>query len=330
MSSRSSVGHTLARIGALVGRGLVAAGVLLLLFVGYQLWGTSLNAAGAQKSLHHRYEQLLQAQARSGATTATTAAPGTPAGGPGTPASPTSDPATVDTPGKPAPAAGPAPKIGDPIGQIVIPKLHVNKTMVEGIGDSELHRGPGHYPSTPLPGQKGNAAVAGHRSTYGAPFADVDKLRPGDEITVRTLQGTFRYQVMRDPLIVAPNATEVLDDFGDNRLTLTACHPKYSAAKRIIIQAKLVGDPVPPLAGQTQGHTFRMHLDIGWAPYLPIVEWGLLCAAIWAVTWAASYLLRRRGIGWKRWAPYVAGVPLFLLALWVLFGNISTLLPSNF
>jgi sortase A len=310
-----------AHVALVLGRALIAIGVLLLLFVGYELWGTNLNEASAQKTLEHRYEQLRQSVGASSTTTPTT----------GT-TTPDTDNSTLNLPnGKPAASNGPAPKIGDPIGVIKIPKIHVDKTMVEGVSDAELRRGPGHYPSTPLPGQRGNAGIAGHRTTYGAPFADIDQLEAGDDIVVETVQGTFYYKVMGDPLIVAPTDVQVLDDFGDNRLTLTACHPRYSAAKRIIVQAKLVGPPVQPLAGQHQGQAMRFHIDIGWGQYLPMIRWGLLCAAIWAVTWAASRELDRRfALGWRRWAPYVAGVPVFLLALWAFFGQVSTLLPSNF
>src|SRR3546814_9958345 len=89
-----------------------------------------------------------------------------------------------------------------------------------------------------LPGPEGNAAIAGHRTTYGAPFNRIDELVPGDEIIVQTIQGEFRY-TMTEQLIVSPSQVDVLDDKGDNRLTLAACHPKYSARERIIVVAQL-------------------------------------------------------------------------------------------
>ena len=134
-----------------------------------------------------------------------------------------------------------------------IPTLGVSKTVVEGVRVSDLRKAPGHYPNTVLPGQAGNAAIAGHRTTYGAPFGEIDELVPGNQIFVETIQGRFVYQVVAQGdghghLIVAPSAIEVLDqDFSEhpNRLTLTACHPKGSARQRIIVVAELVGDPVP-------------------------------------------------------------------------------------
>ena len=154
---------------------------------------------------------------------------------------------------------------GSAIARIQIPAINVDKTVVEGVRVSDLRKGPGHYPATPLPGQAGNAAIAGHRTTYGAPFGNVDELLPGDEIIVTTIQGEFTYRVVEQGaghghLIVAPTAIEVLDqDFSDhpNRLTLTACHPKGSARQRIIVVGELVGDPAPtyPRPGQVEQAT---------------------------------------------------------------------------
>ncbi|MCY4193907.1 MAG: class E sortase [bacterium] len=142
---------------------------------------------------------------------------------------------------------------GSAIARIQIPAIGVDKTVVEGVRVGDLRKGPGHYPTTPLPGQAGNAGIAGHRTTYGAPFGDIDELRPGDQIIVTTIQGEFTYEVVpqgegHGHFIVAPHQVEVLDqDFSDhpNRLTLTACHPKRSARQRIIVVAALVGDPAP-------------------------------------------------------------------------------------
>ena len=143
-----------------------------------------------------------------------------------------------------------------------IPAIGVDKTVVEGVRVGDLRKGPGHYPATPLPGQAGNAAIAGHRTTYGAPFGEIDKLAPGDQVLVTTLQGEFIYEVVpqgegHGHFIVAPHQIEVLEqNFSENpnRLTLTACHPKGSARQRIIVVAALVGEPAPTYArpGQTE------------------------------------------------------------------------------
>lgn len=127
---------------------------------------------------------------------------------------------------------------GQPIGRIRIPAIGATKVVVEGTDGGSLRKGPGHYPETPLPGIRGTVAVAGHRTTYGAPFKNLDKLENGDEIAMEMPYGRFVYEV-EDEKIVPPSATYVTRRVGHDRLVLTACHPKYSAAERIVIFARL-------------------------------------------------------------------------------------------
>jgi sortase A len=127
---------------------------------------------------------------------------------------------------------------GDPLGRILIPEIGVSEIFVEGTGTADLRKGPGHYPATPLPGQRGTIGIAGHRTTYGAPFHDVDDLRRGDRIQLAMPYGRFTYRVERTR-IVPPTATEVTDRVGYDRLILSACHPLYSAAQRIVVFARL-------------------------------------------------------------------------------------------
>jgi sortase A len=127
---------------------------------------------------------------------------------------------------------------GDPLGRIRIPEIGASDVFVEGTDAGDLRQGPGHYPATPLPGQRGTVAIAGHRTTYGAPFHDVDDLDRGDRIELVMPYGRFTYRVERTR-IVAPTATEVIDPVGYDRLVLSACHPLYSAAQRIIVFARL-------------------------------------------------------------------------------------------
>ena len=147
------------------------------------------------------------------------------------------------------------PPDGQALARIVIPAIDVDEVVVAGVGVDALRRGPGHYGFTPLPGQPGNAGIAGHRTTYGAPFGRIDELKVGDFIHVQTLQGSFTYRVTPPVVseflefevghrIVLPHEVEVLEDYSDNRLTLTSCHPKYSSSRRIVVQAVLQGDPV--------------------------------------------------------------------------------------
>jgi sortase A len=129
-------------------------------------------------------------------------------------------------------------KAGDPIGRIRLRSAGLDEVMVEGTGTGDLRSGPGHYPGTALPGRHGTTAVAGHRTTYGAPFRHLDAVRPGDRVELRMPYGDFTYRVERTR-IVAPTATWVVKAVGYDRLVLSACHPLYSAAQRIIVFARL-------------------------------------------------------------------------------------------
>ena len=145
------------------------------------------------------------------------------------------------------------PEGGEAVARIVIPAIKMDEIVVEGTDVDALRKGPGHYSWTPMPGQPGNASIAGHRTTYGAPFANIGNLRPGDRITVQTAQGEFVYEVLAQDsptkgyLIVSPDRVDLLRDKGSNLLTLTSCHPRFSNRQRIVVQAKLLGDPVVPM-----------------------------------------------------------------------------------
>jgi sortase A len=311
----------LAKVLNVVGRVCITAGVLILLFVAYQLWGTGIREAQAQSRLKTQFKDRLSTTTVPADTTTTASTT------PGNDTIATLPPVT-------APAAA-APAEGDPIGQIQIPKIGLDAIIVEGVADDDLKSGPGHYPSTPLPGQKGNAAIAGHRTTYGAPFSSIDELEPDDEITITTIQGTFVYKVLRQEdgsghIIVNPNQTEVLNEVpGKNTLTLTACHPKYSASERIIVFAEMKGEALPAptptttASGAPAPALGSESLSGKKAPKLPAILFGLLCAAIWVAAWQVS-------LRWRKWTSYAIALPIFLVALFYFFENFSRLLPSNF
>jgi len=135
--------------------------------------------------------------------------------------------------------------VGDSLTRIVIPDIDVDVVVVEGTTASALRAGAGHYPNTPLPCEVGNVAIAGHRTTYGRPFHNLDLLRPGMQITLETPIGSCTYAVTEDPFPVSPTQTEVLANTPDEAtLTLTTCHPKGSARQRLIIKAKMVQSDV--------------------------------------------------------------------------------------
>lgn len=338
----------LSRILGAIGRTLITAGTLILLFVAYQLWGTGLQEARSQNELEDQFATILaEQQAAADATTTTTTTT-------------TTAPEDPDRIGlqevEPVAADLPLPAEGDPVATISIPAINVTRTVVEGVPLSQLKRGPGHYPETPLPGQRGNVAIAGHRTTYGQPFHNVDKLENGDQILFETIQGEFVYEVT-EIFVVQPDQVEILEDFGDNRVTLIACEPKYSAAKRIIIVGELAGEPAPPIEGQDEardqaadasGELVGDNIDGGLsgesAARTPTILWGLAAAGVWLVTWLAQVGLRRRvrdraeadgtaptrGQRLLTWSPYLVGLPVFLVVLYVFFENFGRLLPGNY
>ena len=300
-----------------MGKTLISVGVLILLFVVYQLWGTGLTHDREQKSLRAQFARQLAAPAAAD-----------PAPGPET-----------STTGVTSTTVAAAPLIeGDAAAVIVIPKIGLDEVVVEGVGVEELKKGVGHYPDTKMPGETGNAALAGHRTTYGHPFNKLDELSNGDEISITTPAGTFRYAVS-EKKVVTPESVEVLDPSPDNRLTLTTCHPKYSAEQRLIVVALLQGPPVnEPVvpAGTTPSTTApasrsselaagidRPGLSGAGAANRPAIAWGIIAASIWLAAWAVG-----RWSG-RRWAAYVVGAPIFFVALFVFFENVARLLPAN-
>lgn len=294
---------------AMAGTALRNLGILLLLFVAFQLWGTSALEHRDQAKLRRSFQVALASQV----------APSTalPAG---------ADPSTVTTPT--TVVAPPAAPSGAAVAVIKIPKIGVEQAVVEGTGVSDLRKGPGHYRNTPLPGQPGNAAIAGHRTTYGAPFNRIDELAPGDPILVSTLQGNFKYVVSEAPVPVSPSKNDVLFNKNDNRLTLTTCHPKYSAAKRLIVVAKLAPHETPaPAAKIASAPKAKVVADANTGgdagALFPALFWAALCG----LAYGAMVLLSRR---WVRRAALLLGTPVVLALLFPFFEQLSRLLPANY
>jgi len=132
---------------------------------------------------------------------------------------------------------------GDALTRIKMDTIGVDVVVVEGTTMSALRAGAGHYPQTPLPCEPGNVAIAGHRTTYGKPFHNLDLLKPGDPIVLETPIGSCTYKVTRT-MIVLPTDTYVVDPTPTPTLTLTTCHPKGSARQRLVVQAELQGEAV--------------------------------------------------------------------------------------
>lgn len=230
-----------------VGQTLITLGLVTLLFVVYELWVTDLFAAREQTHLSHEIHQQW------------------------------ADAPTVE----PAPAApfAPAPidvRVGQPFAVLHIPRLAggdgFSRVVVEGVAQTQLAQGPGHYIGTAMPGEQGNVALAGHRVGRGSPFLDLDRLVPGDALVVETADAWFTYRVLGDTAtgsftgdpsgipgreIVLPTEVSVISPTPGGPaagpatgayLTLTTCHPKFSARQRLVIHARLDGSPLSKTA----------------------------------------------------------------------------------
>jgi sortase A len=130
-------------------------------------------------------------------------------------------------------------ELGQPLGRIVVPRLGLNKVFVHGTRWAEdLSRGPGHYPETGIPAVGKTVAIAGHRTTFGAPFRYINRLREGDEIRLQLAYGTFTYRVVRHK-IVDNSDWSIIKPRGYDAIVLSACHPLYSAAQRWVVFGRL-------------------------------------------------------------------------------------------
>jgi sortase (surface protein transpeptidase) len=220
-----------------VGQTLVTLGLVLLLFVVYEVWVTDLLTAQRQGELSDQLQQGWD------------------------------DPTVGDAGGVPAPIDV---RVGQPFAVLHVPRLGADysRVIVEGTAGEQLAQGPGHYVGTAMPGEQGNVGVAGHRVGRGSPFLDLDRLRPGDPIVVETADWWFVYRVLGDRAtgdfggdpsgipgqqIVRPTEVDVISPTPDRApggpatgayLTLTTCHPKYSARQRLVVHALLDGGPI--------------------------------------------------------------------------------------
>ncbi|MGZ5411115.1 MAG: class E sortase [Solirubrobacterales bacterium] len=129
---------------------------------------------------------------------------------------------------------------GDAIGRIKVPGIGMNLVLMNGTDTETLRRGPGRYPQTPLPGLGGTTGIAGHRTTYSAPFRRINEIEDGDEIRIELPYADFTYEVQKHQ-IVDPGDVYIVNPVGYERIVLTACHPLYSAAQRYAVFARLTG-----------------------------------------------------------------------------------------
>jgi sortase A len=306
---------TVRRVLRSVGVALLAAGVLVMLFVAYELWGTGLTTNSHQNALRQQFERELRSH-HVPITPPTTVPQGT------------GSTTTTTQPIRAVQPAAPPAAPGQPIGIIDIPKIGINYVAVQGTDEADLERGPGHYSNTSLPGNPGIAAFAGHRTTYAAPFYNLDQLAPGDPIFVTTTQGRFQYNVVQTQ-VVDPSDVAVLDDTSTPTLTLTTCNPRYSAATRMVVTAALV-TPVVPAAPVKKNPATTGKATTTPAELLPsdgswvgAVWWGLACVALALAVW----LLHRR---LRHWWVYIIGGAGMLVLLFYFFGELSPLMPAGY
>jgi sortase A len=215
------------KIMALFGKFLISVGAGVLLFVAWTLWGTGIFTERAQAMLTRQFNELP----------------------------------AFKTPPKDGPQGPPRsfkPGPGDPVFRLRIPAIGLNTIVVEGVEQEQLALGPGHYPSCgrgferPLcteidevwPGEPGRVIISGHRTTHGAPFWDLDKLRRGDEILTETKWGDFTYLVV-DREVVDPGARDIANPAAGrgSEIVFTTCNPKFSASQRLIVFASLKRGP---------------------------------------------------------------------------------------
>lgn len=300
-------GQVVTRILSVVGKILVGAGVLLLLFTAFELWGTAVLEARSQAALRSQIAPRLPDH---GAVPQAIKAP-------------TGPPQVAPTTAPPA--------LGQPIGTIIIPKIGVNKVILEGTRTQDLRQGPGHYPGTALPGQAGNAAIAGHRTTYAKPFYNLQAMAPGDLVFIVTPQGAFAYSVI-SVAPVAPTDVSVLAPSATPMLTLTTCNPRYSARQRLVLHAVLVrsvlvgsGLPAPPAAApkgpSTTSSLAGSSTGVDW---LLAIVWGIITFAVGL----ACVLVARRTR--RPWLVYPVGGVTFLVVLFFFFIAVSPLVPASF
>jgi len=285
-----------------IGRVLITVGILILLFVGYQLWGTGLYTARAQDDLKKDFDKQL---------------------------------AQVEEDPLPADELPPAPPDGEAIARIRIAKIGVDWAVVEGTETADLRKGPGHYKGTPMPGEIGNSAIAGHRTTYGAPFWSVDELHVGDKVILRTLTGTYTYVLDRDPFTVKPSQTEVLfPDINkatgkqEATITLTTCNPRFSAAQRLVVRAKLDRNTSSKPVRATKTDTSDVQLagePLGGekSGKLPALMWGVLALFTGLFWWWCFHR-------YPRWTTWVLGAIPFLVVLFFFYVYFERILPSNY
>lgn len=282
----------ISRLLDVLGRTMIAAGLLLLSFVAYQLWGTGIAEGRSQNVMATQFVQPRPAQLV-----------------------------------QPQPVQ---PQLGGLVGRITIPSIGVSKYVVAGVRIKDLERGPGLFPGSPMPGQKGNVAIAGHRTTFGAPFSRIDELRSNEKIILESKGGTFTYRVDGQPKIVSATDVAVAQTIDSNTATLTliSCYPKWTSRQRIIVVATLdvTELPLPATPIASSGLIEQKPAD-GW--FHDLTAWPTVLffgTALIAIRITAAIMTRR---GRRKIFVYLIAGGIFVPTLFLFFGGLARLLPAN-
>ena len=334
----------ISNIVGLIGKTFIVAGLLLLGLVAYQLWGTGIETERAQSKLRKQFEELISA-------------PPTTISTPSQPSESSESSESSDT----VPVVAPkSPK--NPVALVEIPAVNISHIVVQGVTPAALRDGPGHMTNTPLPGTTGNSAIAGHRTTYGAPFSRLDELELGDVIQLTTKKGYFEYEVTRS-WIVAPTRVDVIRNTpGSATLTLITCHPRFSTSKRLIVSAKLSKSTLREVDASTAVPVTQNPTDTtvaiseaaaedtaledtaledialadlgGWftdkSAITPAILLGLLLALFGVGVHFAQRQLRKRNVSWwkARISTYAIVALPFLFTLFYWYRYINLLMPA--
>lgn len=277
-------------------------GFILILFAGWQLWGTSIEQSQSQHALRQQFQSDVQSHVIPTSSKQV---------------GPSLISATINVPNPPE---------GSVIGHLEIPAIGVDQYVVQGTTEADLSKGPGHYVGTSVPGQAGNVAIAGHRTTYGAPFNNLGDLKSGDPIYLTSDSGErLTYIVSRVPIAVSPQDVSVLNTVNDNRLTLTTCNPRFSDTQRLVAVA-LLSEPQGIVATPVvKPRVVRvMAGPSGWnMQYLPAV---LLIISLLV---GLGLLNRRAQTVYGRVGRWVVLAPIWTAGLIFLFDLMTRLLPAT-
>jgi LPXTG-site transpeptidase (sortase) family protein len=277
-------------------------GAVVILFVAWQLWGTSISQHHDQHQLQNAFDASVHAHKAKPATTQ-------------------SGPQLISA----EKAISPPPE-GSVVAQLQIPSIDLTEYVVSGTAEGDLAKGPGHYVGSAAPGQAGNVAIAGHRTTNGAPFNRLGQLAIRDKIYLTTTSGErLTYVVSETPRPVSPSDVEVLDNFGDNRITLTTCNPEFSSSQRLIVVGELK-EPTPPvkLTSKPKAYHIVNAQTASW-------DWALLPV----IGLEAGFLLllglsNRRLSHWYRGvARWLILAPIWGAGLFLLFGALTKFIPAT-